>query len=196
MPRVRRDHSAWLLAGPLVGAACLVAHALAYRLAGADPRIASDHSAHHYLSHLPLLAAPTVGLVVLALSLRLVRTRAGEAGPQLPWAPLALVAAPAFVLQEYGERLAHTGRLEPALAVEPTFVLGFVLATPLALAALTLGRLLLGSAERAANVSALPVATIPPSDTATPLPRFVRRVSLRPPPPRPTGRGPPALGTA
>ncbi|MBD0330834.1 MAG: hypothetical protein ICV64_12120 [Thermoleophilia bacterium] len=194
---MRRDYSVWLLAGPLVASAALVAHALAYRLAGSSPQVASDHSEHHYLSHLPVLLTPAVLLVALALSLRLARARAGAETAPLPGVPVAVGALTVFALQEWLERLAHAGRLDATAAAEPTLALGLGLAGALSLVAVLAGRLLLRSAERVAGLPARARAAVvlPRAIGSPPAPAGERGPS-RPAPARPTGRAPPSLVAA
>jgi hypothetical protein len=120
-----------LLVLPLACAGTLVAHAVAYALAGGAP-----DAAHGYLAHLPQL------VVVVALPALLLAAVSGRAVAPRAW-PVAAVALGAFVLQEHVERLAHSGEL-PFLLDRPVFLLGLVLQVPFAVAAWLFARAFAG----------------------------------------------------
>jgi hypothetical protein len=134
-----RHALAWLFTLAFAAAGTLVAHALAYRVAG-EPL----GQVHAYLEHVPqvLLVLATLAACTLAL------TR-GTATP--PAWPFPLVAVGAFVAQEHIERLAHTGQF-PWLLTQPVFLLGVGLQLPVALAAWALAKRLLGALATTSTV--------------------------------------------
>lgn len=167
---------AWALTTPVAAAGVLAAHALAYRLTGT-----SAGPLHHYLEHAPQLVAvlATLGLVGLALQERSLSRHS------VWWfAPLAPLG---FACQEHLERLAHTGHV-PWLLTTPVFLVGVVLQLPVALVCVLAVRRLTGTlADRRPGRGGMPGGAW--------LPLTVRAEPARTPaaPPRPSGRGPPAL---
>ena len=166
---------AWALVTPVAATGVLAAHALAYRLTGTP-----TGAVHAYLDHAPQVVAvlATVALVGLALQDRSLTSAS------IWWfAPLAPLG---FAAQEHVEGLAHTGHV-PWLLTTPTFLLGLVLQTPVALLCVVVVRRVTGmlTASRARSTSAggawLPLSASPMlvPETATT--------------PRPSGRDPPAL---
>lgn len=192
MAAVRRERSDWLLAGPLMAAGSVLAHALAYRLAGQPAQAVAADDTHHYLAYLSPAAAPAAVLALLALTLRVVRASSGHASPPLSWRPFALIPPLAFGVQEHLERLAQTGRLPLGAALEPTFRVGLVLELVLGLAVFVATRTLLGSANRVAEAGAgtaaawlpprraLGVVAVPPT-ASPPTPTWRRPTSRAPP---------------
>jgi hypothetical protein len=127
-----RHALAWLFTLVFAAAGTLLAHALAYRVAG-EPL----GPVHGYLEHAPQVLLVLATLVACSLAV----TR-GAATP--PAWPFPLVAVGAFVAQEHIERLAHTGQF-PWLLTQPVFLLGVVLQLPVAIAAWALARRLLSA---------------------------------------------------
>ena len=190
MGGVRPGRSVWLVAGPLLAAASLLAHSVAYRVAHAFAGTGADDT-HAYLSYLSLAAAPATVLVLVALAARvLVR---GATRSRMPWAPFVWLPPLAFALQEHVERLATTGAFPVAAATQPTFALGVLLGVPFGLTAYVVTRALLGSADRISTVASSARAH------GLPLPQWAL-VAVRPAVARllpfrilarPTGRAPP-----
>jgi hypothetical protein len=183
---MERPRVAWTVGLPLLAAAWLSAHGLAYELvppAPGDPGAASLADAHGYLTHAPLLVA--VGLV-LGTTLVLAR----PTGRLLPaWlfgaAPLA-----GFAVQEHLERLLQGGGAVWATAAEPVFLLGLLLQLPFGLVAALVARTLHEAAGALADPHAPPRGSMGPPLLALPRP-----VDLRPVPAlasRAAGRAPPA----
>jgi hypothetical protein len=151
MGRMQRRGLAWLSALPLMAAGSLAAHALAYRIAEPRAHERADvlaSTGHGYLGYAaPALAACFVLLVggLVDTALRASRRRAPA---RIAAWPFALVPPFGFVLQEHFERLLANGDVPLGAALEPTFLVGFALQLPFALAALVAARVLLCVAER------------------------------------------------
>jgi hypothetical protein len=135
---------AWLVALPVATASWLNAHCLAYVLV---PPAASEHMHHHsegghtYLGSTPVLIAALVTVLAAGLVLCVgegLRGRTGGLGP--PALLFALLPPLGFVSQELIEDLVRSGSLSAGLFTEPTFLAGFTLQLPFAVAALLLCR--------------------------------------------------------
>ena len=187
-----RPRSVWLVAAPLMAAASLGAHGLAYRLASRVAGTVADDT-HGYLAYLSLAVAPAAALVLVILALRVLRSDAGVARRPLPWTPFAVAPPVAFALQEHLERLLATGAVPFSTATEPTFVLGLALQFPFALAAYAATRALLGSADRIAAVRARSARFVAPSHSLTPVAAAVERLLPARVCFRPNGRSPPLV---
>ncbi len=141
-----RQRLAWVSTVPLLAAGLLAGHALAYRLAipDGDARAhALAHSGHGYLAYAPAALAVCLTLVLAALALRARAAFRGESRPRsAPPAIVAMLPPAAFVLQEYLERVVHSGHLAWTVALAPTFLLGLALQLPVALAALVVAQIL------------------------------------------------------
>jgi hypothetical protein len=141
---MRQTRAAWLVALPVATASWLNAHCLAYVLA---PPTASGHMHHHaegghaYIGSAPVLIAALVTVLAAGLVLCVgegLRGRAGGLGP--PALLFALLPPVGFVSQELVEDLVRSGSLSAGLFTEPTFLAGFALQLPFAVAALLLCR--------------------------------------------------------
>jgi len=191
MGDVRRRRSVWLVAGPLLAAASLLAHSVAYQVAHAFAGTGADDT-HGYLSHLSLAAAPATVLMLMALAARVFTSR-GQRASRLPWAPFVWLPAVAFALQEHLERIAATGAFPVATATQPTFALGLVLGVPFGLAAYAVTRALLGSADRISTLTSsarAPGIPLPQWALLTVRPAVAQLLPFRILA-RPTGRAPP-----
>src|SRR6266508_3519873 len=126
-----RQRLAWVSTVPLMAAGLLAGHALAYRLAIPDGDVrahALAHSGHGYLAYAPAALAVCLTLVLAALALRARAAFRGESRPRsAPPAIVAMLPPAAFVLQEYLERVVHSGHLAWTVALAPTFLLGLAL---------------------------------------------------------------------
>ena len=160
---------------PVLAAAVLVSHALAYRLTGTP----ADRF-HAYLEHAPqvILVVALCGLVLGGFG----RRRAAPAAYVFP-----LVAMTTFAAQEHLERLVHEGTI-PFLLTSPAFVIGLLLQVPVALGAWVLARWLLRVAD---DVVPLRLALRPRFDL--PLVAAPAAALGSAEPPAPLGRGPPPL---
>jgi hypothetical protein len=160
----------------------LAAHTLGYRLAIPDPHARADalgHSGHGYFEYVPMALAVSLGLLLASL---LLQGAAGFRGQRRRAAnsPLILVLPPiAFVVQEFSERLVHTGHVSWTTILQPAFLVGLALQLPFALAALLLAWAL-DSAARAVG-QALAVSPQPIFHAFVPLPVRVAAA------PRPAG---------
>jgi hypothetical protein len=141
---MRHTRASWLVALPVATASWLNAHCLAYVLA---PPAASAHMHHHaegghtYLGSTPVLIAALVTVLAVGLVLCAgegLRGRTGGLGP--PALLFALLPPLGFVSQELIADLVRSGSLSAGLFTEPTFVAGFALQLPFAVAALLLCR--------------------------------------------------------
>jgi len=180
-----RQRLAWFSTAPLMLCGLLAGHALGYRLAIADPHARADalaHSGHGYFGYAPFALAVCLGVLLAALVLQ------GLTGFRGEWrrpaaSPLILLLPPlAFVVQEFVERLIHTGHVPWMTAFEPAFLLGLALQLPLALAALLLAWALDSAARavgRALATSPRPIfpafVTVPVRVTAAPRPAGLAR---------------------
>ena len=133
-----RQRLAWLSTAPLMFAGLIAGHLLAYRLAFSDPHARADalaHSGHAYFGYVPLALAVSVGVLLAGLALQAASASRGE--PRRATSPLIVLLPPiAFVVQEFAERLAHTGHVPWTVVVQPAFLLGLAFQLPFALAAL------------------------------------------------------------
>jgi hypothetical protein len=145
---MRHRRAAWLVALPVATASWLNAHCLAYVLV---PPAASEHMHHHaegghaYIGSAPVLIAALVTVLAAGLVLCVgegLRGRTGGLGP--PALLFALLPPLGFVSQELIECLVRSGSLSAGLFTEPTFLAGFALQLPFAVAALLLCRGLYG----------------------------------------------------
>ena len=196
--RAPRPHP-WLASLPLMSVGAVLAHSASYRIVAADryehARLLAD-SGHGHPTFGPLLLAGLLTLTVVGLGAVVVEgARQRELPRNSSWLFGALPLL-GFAVQEHFERMIHDGHFPVAAALEPTFLVGIVLQTPFAIAALllarfvaqaaySLGRLLAPRVERR-RVGA-PVARLA---TARTLPR------IRPLAAGHAGRGPPLLAVA
>lgn len=145
-----RQRLAWLSTAPLMFAGLIAGHQLAYRLVYSDAHAradALDRSGHAYLGYVPLALTVSLGLLLAGLALQTAAEYRGER--RLALSPLIVLLPPiAFVVQEFAERIAHTGHVPWTVVVQPAFLLGVAFQLPFALAALLIGWLL-DSAARA-----------------------------------------------
>ena len=165
----------WALVTPVAVAGILAAHAVAYRLTGAEAG-----SLHAYLDHAPQVVAVlgALGLVGLAVQ---------ERSRRPPVFAFAFLAPIGFACQEHLERLVHTGDL-PWLLTTQTFLVGLLLQLPVALLCAWVARRVGGTLSD--------VRPMRPASVADPwLPLTVRLVALASftEPARRSGRGPPLL---
>jgi hypothetical protein len=168
---MRQTRAAWLVALPVATASWLNAHCLAYVLA---PPAASEHmhhqaeGGHTYLGSTPVLIAALVTVLAAGLVLCVgegLRGRTGGLGP--PALLFALLPPLGFVSQELIEDFVQSGSLSAGLFTEPTFLAGFALQLPFAVAALLLCRGLyaLGHGLGCLLAAHLAVATRAPGPT-------------------------------
>jgi CDP-diglyceride synthetase len=120
-------------------AGLIAGHVLAYRLVYSDAHARADalaRSGHAYFGFVPL--ALTVSLGVLLAGLAFQATAGFKGAPRRPLtSPLIVLLPPiAFVVQEFAERIAHTGQIPWTVVAQPSFLLGLALQLPFALAAL------------------------------------------------------------
>jgi len=134
-----RQRLAWFSTAPLMFGGLLAAHSLGYRLAIADPHARADalaHSGHGYFGYAPFALAVCLGILLAAL------VHQGSAGfrgerRRAAASPLIVALPPvAFVVQEFLERLIHSGHVPLTLVLQPAFLIGLALQLPFALAAL------------------------------------------------------------
>ena len=147
-----RRSLAWAVAVPLILAGSQAAHALAYRLVYPDlhVRVATLASTGHgYLTWLPILLAVAGAATLASLGATAFDAVRGGSPRPLPAAAFALLPPLAFVLQELLELSLHTGTFAWHAVLAPTFLPGFLLQAPFALASYATARLLLRAAERA-----------------------------------------------
>jgi hypothetical protein len=140
----------WLLAVPIVLAGAQLAHAVDYWLIAPDAHERAellDGTGHGYFSYLPFAVALLAGLALASFAAVSWDARRGGRAAVLDRWPLALLPLATFVVQEHLERYLHDGTFPWSAVVEPTFLVGFVLQIPFALAAYFVARLLLRVAD-------------------------------------------------
>jgi hypothetical protein len=184
-----RSHMAWLVGLPLLAAAWLSAHGLAYELVPATGETTMPARGHGYLEHAPLAVA---ALLVLAAATLLARTLEHRPpGRTLPAWLFGVVPLLGFAVQEHLERLFHGVDVPWATAAEPVFLLGIVLQLPFGLAAALIARTLHGAGESLAAEPerrrprrTLVLQALPRAADLVPVPVLAHRQA---------GRAPPAL---
>jgi hypothetical protein len=155
---------AWGLAAPLALLGSLTAHSLAYRVAIPDAgerARALAQTGHGWVDYAPLAAGIFLALAGVAFAARVVATLRGRAPERIPVLAVALVPPAAFMLQEYFERVAHTGTIPWGAVLEPSVLAGLALVVPFALAAGLVAQLLARWAERVARWLAAPLEALP-----------------------------------
>jgi len=126
-------------------------HQLAYRLVYSDAHARADALArggHAYFGYLPLALSVSLGVLLAGLALQAAAGFRGERQRPLASPLIVLLPPIAFVVQEFTERLVHTGQVPWTVVVQPAFLLGLAFQLPFALAALLIAWLL-DSAARA-----------------------------------------------
>lgn len=148
---MRRFRLAWVLALALTAAGWLTAHELAYRLAAPHPHSHADlmrETGHAYLveygSLVLTLCAVAAALSVGGLVARGIR---GRPESRTSLGSFAVLPPLGFAFQEHLEPLLASGSLPPAVVLEPTFLIGFLLQLPFALTALACASALLLAAD-------------------------------------------------
>ena len=151
------------------------------------------HSGHGYLGNAPLAIATCVLVLIAGLLFRALAGFTGEPRRAAASPAIVLLSPAAFVVQEHVERLAHTGQMPWAAAVQPSFLVGLALQLPFALAALLIAWAL-DSAAHAVGRALAAAAPRPLLPVFVPLPAYVTAA------PRPAGlargygeRAPPLL---
>ena len=146
-----RQRLAWLSTAPLMFAGLIAGHQLAYRLVYTDAHARADamaSSGHAYFGFLPLALSVSFGVLLAGLALQAISGFRRE-HRRAATSPLIVLLPPiAFVVQEFTERLLHTGQVPWTVVVQPAFLLGLAFQLPFALAALIVAWLL-DSAARA-----------------------------------------------
>ncbi len=140
-----RQRLAWLSTAPLMFAGLIAGHQLAYRLVYSDAHARADalaRSGHAYFGYVPLALSVSLGVLVAGLALRTTAAFRGEPGRPATSPLIVLLPPIAFVVQEFSERLLHTGHAPWTLVVQPAFLLGLAFQLPFALAALLIAALL------------------------------------------------------
>jgi hypothetical protein len=161
------------------------AHCLAFVLV---PPAGGEHMHHHaegghtYFGSTPVLIAALVTVLAAGLVLCVAEGVRGTARLSPPAVLFALLPPLGFVVQEHLEDLIRSGSLSSALITEPTFLAGFALQLPFAVAALLLCRCLYtlgyGLGRLLARRVAVPTRV---HGLAPPVHRRPARVTLIPP---------------
>jgi hypothetical protein len=193
---MKKPVRAALLSIPFTAAGSLLAHALAYYLAVPDAQARAQlyrDTGHGYLAYSPTFFAICLAFVfggLVVLSLRFARGH--RRGTVAAW-PFAVLPLLMFTVQEHTERFVHTGQFPFGAALEPTFLPGFWLQVPLALAMYLAARAVIRIAEGLGRVLAgsppsEPISSTPPSQpgaASSELPRIpalaLRRAGRAPP---------------
>jgi hypothetical protein len=153
---------------------------------------------HEWLGYTPALAVWGLALVLAGVVLSLAEGFRGRRPSRPPVRPFSFVPPIGFTVQEHAERLIGTGAVPYDLVVEPTFLVGFALQLPFALAALLLTRALYGIGFGLGRVLAGMLALRPPLRYAAPaLLKLPESATLVSPSVLALGHGqraPPALG--
>jgi len=120
-------------------AGLIAGHQLAYRLVYSDAHARADalaRSGHAYLGYVPLALTVSLGVLVGGMILQTAAGLRGEARRPMASPLIVLLPPIAFVVQEFAERLIHTGQVPWSVVLQPAFLLGLVFQLPFALAAL------------------------------------------------------------
>jgi hypothetical protein len=163
-------------------AGLIAGHELAYRLVYSSAHARADalaRSGHAYLGYAPLALEVSLGVLLAGLVLQAAAGFRG--GTHRPLAsPLIVLLPPlAFVVQEFSERIVHSGQVPWTVVAQPAFLLGLAFQLPFALAALLIAWAL-DSAARAVG-RALSARELPQFPIFVPAPVQVAVV------PRPAG---------
>ena len=148
MVDTRRSRAAWLAGLPLLAAAWILAHQLAYQLVppgGDDTAAALAATGHGYLEHLPFLLGGLAALAAVGLLARMAERRPQSRA--LPAWLFGTVPLLAFAVQEHLERVLHGSPDAWATATHPVFLVGILLQLPFGLAAALAARALLTAAD-------------------------------------------------
>jgi hypothetical protein len=140
-----RHRLTWLSTAPLMVGGLLAGHWLGYRLAYTDAHARADalaHSGHAYFAYLPLALAACIGALIGGLALQGLSAFRGGLRRPITSPVLVLLPPAAFVVQEFLERLLHSGHVSWMIVVQPAFLIGLVFQLPLALVALLIAWLL------------------------------------------------------
>jgi hypothetical protein len=132
-------------------AGLIAGHQLAYRLVYSDAHARADalaRSGHAYFGYVPLALTVSLGVLVASLVLQTGAGLRGEHRRPLASPLIVLLPPIAFVVQEFAERIVHTGQVPWMIIVQPAFLLGLAFQLPFALAALLIAWVL-DSAARA-----------------------------------------------
>jgi hypothetical protein len=152
-----RRGAAWGLALPLALVGSQAAHALAYTLvypeAGTRTLILFA-TGHAYLDWLPVVFAGGAAAAAVSFAVAVIDAARGRPARHVPAWAFALVPPAGFLLQELLELSLHTGTFGWRAIFAPTFLPGFLLQLPFALAAWVAARLLLRAAEHVGHAFA------------------------------------------
>jgi hypothetical protein len=152
-----RARIAWSVTLPVLVVGELAGHSLAYRLAAPDPTVRAallERTGHSYLSALHPVLGLCLALLAAAFGGRVAAAWRGKARRAAPSWWFALLPVLAFLLQEYLERLVHTGHVVWSTSTEPAVVIGLALQIPCGLFAVWLVRMLLRLAHSAGRALA------------------------------------------
>ena len=134
-----RQRLAWLSTAPLMFAGLIAGHQLAYRLVYSSAHAREDalaRSGHAYFGYVPLALTVSLGVLLGGLILQAAAGLRGEARRPMASPLIVLLPPIAFVVQEFTERLIHTGQVPWSVVLQPAFLLGLAFQLPFALAAL------------------------------------------------------------
>jgi hypothetical protein len=193
--------AAWLIALPLAVASWLGAHCFAYWLVspGAEQHMGLHaERGHAYLGYTPAILIWGLALALAGLVLCVGEGLRGRRPSRPPLRLFALLPPVGFAVQEHLERLVGAGGIPHDLWAEPTFLVGFALQLPFALAALLvaygLHSLGFGVGRTLSPTLALRrrVRCAPPSVLRVPAPAALITISVLAPGQGP--RAPPAAG--
>jgi hypothetical protein len=120
-------------------AGLIAGHQLAYRLVYSDAHARADalaRSGHAYLGYVPLALSVSLGVLAAGLAFQAAAGFRGESRRPLASPTIMLLPPIAFVVQEFSERIVHTGQVPWTVLAQPAFLLGLAFQLPFALAAL------------------------------------------------------------
>jgi low temperature requirement protein LtrA len=154
-------------------AGLIAGHQLAYRLVYSDAHARADalaRSGHAYFGYVPLALTVSLGVLVAGLALQTAAGLRGET-PHPMGSPLIVLLPPiAFVVQEFAERIVHTGQVPWTVVVQPALLLGLAFQLPFALAAL----LIAWALDSAARAVGRALSHLPVPEFQIPAPKPVR----------------------
>jgi hypothetical protein len=120
-------------------AGLIAAHLVAYRLVYSDAHARADalaRSGHAYFGYVPLALTVSLGVLVAGLAFQAAAGLRGESRRPLASPLIVLLPPIAFIVQEFAERVVHTGQVPWLVVAQPAFLLGLAFQLPFALAAL------------------------------------------------------------
>lgn len=136
----------WSFVLPVLATGWFGAHEVGHRLAMPEAR-AYGHFLHES-GHLQLVLVLSLVALLLAFVARAARAARVQAGGSISCWPFVVLPPLGIVAEELANRVLHDGLLDPAIALEPTFLVGLAVQVPFGSAAYVVARMLARLADR------------------------------------------------